>query len=127
MAATLFLPRRLRNPRNLPAQRQLPEAQPAQAELAQIRARTSAHLAAVMSARGKLRLLLALGSRHLKRLLYFRVFDSFCCSHAILTCLSRNLSRNPETLKPLRGPERHAQVLQQGPRLVIVRRRGHNR
>src|SRR5579862_9588272 len=66
-----LLPRRLRNPWNLPAQRQLPEAQAANAELAQKSARTAAELAAVVFARGKLGLSC--------------VLNSFCCSrHSIL-------------------------------------------
>jgi len=48
-------PRRLRNPRNFPAQREPAEAQAANAELAQKCARPSAQLAAVVLARGKLR------------------------------------------------------------------------
>src|SRR5215469_10231142 len=60
------LPGRLRNPWNLPAQRQLPEAQTADAELPQISSRTSAQFAAVMLARGELRL--------------SRVLNSLCCS-----------------------------------------------
>jgi hypothetical protein len=44
------LPRGLRNPRNFPAQRQLSEAQAADAELPQVSARTSAQLAAVVLA-----------------------------------------------------------------------------
>jgi hypothetical protein len=63
---TTFLPGRLRNPWNFPAQRELAEAQAANAELAQKGARTSAQLAAVMLARGKLGLSC--------------VFNSFCCS-----------------------------------------------
>jgi hypothetical protein len=67
------LPGRLRNPWNLPAQRELAEAQAADAELAQKRARTPAKLAAVVLACGEL------------GFLYFAlmqpnvVFDSFCC------------------------------------------------
>src|SRR5271155_928323 len=53
------LPRRLRHSRNLPQQRQLPEAHPAQAKLPQIRARSPAALAAIVLARRKLRLLYA--------------------------------------------------------------------
>src|SRR5215469_13368111 len=56
------LPRRLRNPWNLPTERQLPEAQAANAELAQISARTSAQLATVVLARGKLGLSCVLNS-----------------------------------------------------------------
>src|SRR5579871_4175172 len=68
------LPRRLRYPWNLPAQCQLPEAQAANPELPQKCSRTSAQLAAVMLARGKLRLSC--------------VLNSFCCSsHSILVCL----------------------------------------
>jgi hypothetical protein len=48
------LPRRLRNPWNLSAQRQAAEAQAADAELAQKRARASAQVAAVVLARRKL-------------------------------------------------------------------------
>src|SRR5581483_3644986 len=66
-----LLPRRLRNPWNLPAQRELAEAQAANAELAQKRAWTPAELAAVVLARGKLGLSC--------------VFNSFCCGrHSIL-------------------------------------------
>src|SRR5579871_429571 len=73
-AANNALPRRLGNPWNLTAQRELPEAQPADTELAQIGARASAKLAAVVLARGELRLSC--------------VLDSFCCSsHSILVRL----------------------------------------
>jgi hypothetical protein len=60
------LPRRLRNPWNFALQRELAEAQAANAELAQKCARPSAQLAAVVLARGELGLL--------------RVLNSFCCS-----------------------------------------------
>src|ERR1700733_6194657 len=83
----ISLPRRLRTPWNLPAQRQLPEAQAANAELAQERARPSAQLAAVMPARGKLRLRLFVVARLLKRLLDLRVFNPFCRCHSILKIL----------------------------------------
>src|SRR5581483_11307804 len=70
------LPRRLRNSRNLSPQRQPAETQAANAELAEIRTRTSANLAAVMLARGELGLL------HILRfnLALRTVFHSFCCS-----------------------------------------------
>jgi hypothetical protein len=68
---TAHLPRRLRNSWNFAQQRELPETQAAHAELPQKCARTSASLASVVLARGKLGLL--------------RVFNSFCCScHSIL-------------------------------------------
>src|SRR5207302_10385599 len=67
--ATQFLPARLRNPRNFPTQRQPAETQAANAKLAQVAARTSANLAAVVLARGKLGLSCVLNSfcrcRHL--------------------------------------------------------------
>src|SRR5579872_2711598 len=83
------LPRRLRNPWNFPAKRQLPETQAANAELAQKSARTSAQLAAVVLARGKLG--------------FSCVLNSFCCSRhfasssyllavsSLLTALSSNI------------------------------------
>jgi hypothetical protein len=49
------LPGRLRHSRNLPEQRQLPEAHPAQTKLPQISPRSPAALAAIVLARGKLR------------------------------------------------------------------------
>src|SRR5208337_1360401 len=52
-ASTTLLPGRLRNPWNLPAQRELAEAQAANTELAQKTARPSAKLAAVVLARGE--------------------------------------------------------------------------
>ena len=55
------LPGRLANPGNLSPQRQSAEAQPAKAELAQIGARASAQLAAVVLARRELGLLVVLG------------------------------------------------------------------
>src|ERR1700733_11331768 len=82
--ARAFLPGRFRDPRNLPAQRQPAEAQAAQSKLAQVSARTSAQLAAVVPARGKLGGLLFLVARQLKLLLDLCVFNSFCCSHAFL-------------------------------------------
>src|SRR5450755_2287605 len=78
------LPRRLRNPRNLPAQRQPAEAQPANAELAQESPRPSAQFAAVMPPRGKLRLGRLGIARLLKHFLNFRVLHSFRCRHSIL-------------------------------------------
>jgi hypothetical protein len=76
------LPRRLRNPRNLPPQGELPKAQAANAELAQEAARTPAELAAVVLARGKL------GFPGLFLMQPNSVFHSFCCSsHSILVCL----------------------------------------
>src|SRR5215469_3530459 len=60
-----LLPGRLRNPGDLTLQGQTAEAQAAYTELAQVRARPSADLAAVVLARGKLGLLC--------------VFYSFCC------------------------------------------------
>src|SRR5579872_3790983 len=61
-AANNALPRRLRNPWNLTAQRKLPEAQAADSKLAQVSARASAKLAAVVLARGKLGLSCVLNS-----------------------------------------------------------------
>jgi hypothetical protein len=77
-------------------QRELPEAQPAQAELAQISPRPPAALAAVVSARGKLWRLLLVVPRQLKLLFDLRVFYPFRCSHEILKEFVRIL----ETLKP---------------------------
>src|SRR5882724_999393 len=76
---THSLPRRLRNPRNLSAQRQAAETQAANPELAQIRARTSAQFAAVMTARGELQLRL-LASCFIKLRLDLCVLHSFCSS-----------------------------------------------
>src|SRR5580704_11585299 len=122
------LPGRLRDSRNLPAQRQLPEAQPAQSELAQIRARPSANLATVVPARGELVPLLFLVARQLKLLFDLRVLNPFRCSHAILNeCLSSNSEPLKPRMKTLLCPERHPQMLQQRARLVVVRRSGHNR
>src|SRR5450755_1900171 len=59
---TALLPGRLRDPRNVPAQRELTEAQAAQAELAHVSARPAAILAAVVLATGKLGLLCVLNS-----------------------------------------------------------------
>jgi hypothetical protein len=75
-SGALSLPGRLRNPWNLPAQRELAEAQAADAELAQKSPRASAQLAAVMLARGELGLL------YVFRLLMQpdAVFHSLCCS-----------------------------------------------
>src|ERR1700731_3833215 len=78
------LPRRLRNSGNFATQGQAPETQAAQAELAQISARTSANLAAVVLARRKLRLRSFALARLLKLLFNLGVFNSFSCSHAIL-------------------------------------------
>src|SRR5882672_9599240 len=61
-----LLPGRLRNPGNFSPQSQPAETQAANPELAQISARTSAELAAVVLARGELGL--------------SGVLDSFCCS-----------------------------------------------
>src|SRR5215467_9565354 len=69
-------PRRLRNSRYLAPQRQLPETQPADAELAHIRPRTPADPAAVVLARRELRFLYVLRLD----LAFRRVFYSFCCS-----------------------------------------------
>ena len=77
-------PGRLGNPRNLAAKSQSAEAQAADAKLAQVSPRTSAELAAVMPARGKLGLRPFAAARLLKLFLDLRVLDSFCCSHAIL-------------------------------------------
>jgi len=70
-AANDPLPRRLRNPWNFPAQRQLAEAQAANAELAQEAARPSAKLAAVMPARGKNPAILAAARLAFNRALAF--------------------------------------------------------
>src|SRR5580704_947212 len=82
--ASLPLPRRLRNPRNLPAQRELAEAQAANAELAHVSARTPAELAAVVLPRGKLRLRQLVVARRRKLLFDLCVLHSFCGSHEIL-------------------------------------------
>jgi hypothetical protein len=57
----LSLPGRLQHAWNFATQRQSAEAQAADAELAQVRARASAQLATVVLARGELRLLVRLG------------------------------------------------------------------
>ena len=90
------LPRRLRDARNLAAQRQPAEAQAAQAELAQISARTSANLAAVVSARGKFRSLLLLLRANSN---FFSIFASFTRFAVVMKSL-KNLVLEPETLKP---------------------------
>jgi hypothetical protein len=77
-------------------QRKLPEAQAAQAELAQVSPRPPAPLAAVMPARGKLGSLLLVISRRFKLLLDLRVLHSFRCGHEIL---KESLVRILETLK----------------------------
>src|ERR1017187_968047 len=90
------LPRRLRNPWNLPAQRELPEAESANAELAQERAWAAAQFAAIVPARRELGPRLLVIARFLKRFLNLCVFDSFCCRHAILRkILSLTRIRNP--------------------------------
>src|ERR1700733_214931 len=72
----VHLPRRLRNSRNLAPQCQSPEAQSADAELAEIGPRTPANLAAIVLARRKLRKFpVARFSLALRAIL-----DSFCCS-----------------------------------------------
>src|SRR6202035_422851 len=98
------------------------KTQAAQAELAQISARTSANLAAVVLARRKLRLWLFALARLLKLLFDLCVFNSFSCSHAILKkkfCLRT-------CLKPLLRAERHAQMPQQRSRLIVVAGCGHD-
>ena len=62
---TTLLPGRLRNTWDLAPQRQSPETQTANAELAEKSARTTADLAAVVLARRELR--------------FSRVLHSFCC------------------------------------------------
>jgi hypothetical protein len=57
----LFLPGRLQHAWNFATQRQSAEAQAADAELAQVRARAPAQLATIVLARGELRLLVRLG------------------------------------------------------------------
>src|ERR1700726_2157674 len=115
-----LLPRRFRNSGNLSPQRQAPETQAAQAELAQISARTSANLAAVVLARGKLWLRFFVLTRLLKLRFDLCVLNSFCCSHEIL---KETLSSNCETL--LR-PERHAEMTQQSSRLIIAAGGSHD-
>ena len=73
------LPGRLRYPRNLSPQSQSAEAQPAKAELAQIGARASAQLAAVVLARRELGLLVVLG-------------DAGCSGHCFLYLSLRSLA-----------------------------------
>src|SRR5215470_15278073 len=90
-APPYHLPRRLRNSRNLAAQRQLPETQPADAELAQVRARASADLAAVVLARRELRLLYVLRLD----LAFRRVLHSFCCSCHLASSSWLLASSNP--------------------------------
>src|SRR5689334_11088249 len=75
----LPLPRRLRNSRNLSAQRQAAETQPADPKLAQVRARASAQLTAIVPARGKLRPRL-LAAHLIKLCLDLCVLHSLCCS-----------------------------------------------
>src|SRR5580692_8033303 len=120
--ARAFLPGRFRDPGNLPAQCQPAEAQAAQSKLAQVSARPSAQLAAVVPARGKLGRLLFLVARQLKLLLDLCVFNSFCCSHAFLKMNWRCKLKSEALLRP----ERHAQMLQQRACLVVICRRGHD-
>src|SRR5579863_10149175 len=73
LGTTAWLPGRLRNPWNLAAQRQLPETQPADAELAQKCPRTSAQVAAVVFAGRELGFLgRVLMQAHV-------ILHSFCC------------------------------------------------
>ncbi len=81
LAGRASLPRRLRNSWNLPAQRELAEAQAANAELAQKSARPSAKLAAVVLARGKLRLLHVLCTLVQSH----SVFNPLCCRRHIFS------------------------------------------
>jgi len=76
--SAVCLPGRLANPRNLSPQCQAAEAQPAKAELAQIGARASAQLAAVVLARRELGLLIVLG-------------DAGCSGHCFLYLSLRSL------------------------------------
>src|SRR5690242_3434143 len=98
------LPGRLHNARNLAAQRETAETQTAHAEFAQEPARAAAQLAAVVLARGKLRLSC--------------VLDSFCSGRHLVVILLvflrafRRLSRG--------RAERHAKLPQQRARLVVV-------
>src|SRR5262249_17521125 len=71
------LPGRLRDAWNFSPQREAPEAQAADAKLAQVSPRTSADLAAVVLTRGELR--------------FSRVLDAFCCSCQIVPSRNRNL------------------------------------
>src|SRR5271166_1312385 len=75
---TTRLPGRLRYPGNFSPQRQSAETQAADAELAEVPARASTNLAAVVLARGELQFRL-LTPRVVKLLLDLRVLDSFCC------------------------------------------------
>jgi len=82
--AECLLPGRLRDAWNLAAKSQPAETQAADAELAQVRSRASAQLAAVVPARGKLGRCRFAAARLLKLFLDLRVLNSFCCGHAIL-------------------------------------------
>src|SRR5215469_3415097 len=83
------LPGRFGDAWNFAAKSQSAEAQAAYAELAQVRSWTSAQLAAVVPARGKLGRCRFAAARLLKLFLDLRVLNSFCCSHAILKKLSK--------------------------------------
>jgi len=75
------LPGRLRNPGNLATQRQAPETQATDAELAQKCARTPADLAAVVPPRREFRLRRFAVARLTERFLYLFVLNSLCSSH----------------------------------------------
>jgi len=87
------LPGRLRNPRNLATQRQAPETQATDAELAQKRARTSADLAAVVPSRGELGPLFFVVARRLKRLLDFLVLNSFRSRHETFLFIRKSMTQ----------------------------------
>jgi hypothetical protein len=114
------LPGRLGNAGNFSPQCQTAEAKPAKPELAEIGPRPSANLAAVVPTRGKLGFWLSFAARQLKLLLDLRVLDSFCCRCQLSSCnYSSILVHSENALTETLGPERHSQMLQQHPRLIV--------
>src|ERR1017187_5172637 len=110
------LPTRLHDPGNLALQGQTTEAQTADTELAQKGARTSADMAAIVLPDREFGLLVRLG-------------NTGCLRHCFLYALRLSLfaSCYPLTTGNWLLPKRHTHMLQQGPRLVVGARRGHNR
>src|ERR1700760_4266362 len=112
------LPTRFHNARNLALERQTAEAQTADAELAQVCARTAAQLAPVVLTGLELRLA--------------GVFDALCSSSHISFLPSKAcclLGPKPWTLKPCLCSlaERHAEVLQQRACAIVVLGRRNDR
>ena len=109
---TSILPARLHNARNFSLKGERAEAETADAELAQERARTTAELAAVVLAGLELRLLC--------------IFDAFCgrchifCSLSLLQTLFR-AAFGPAWLSS--GAEGHTKALQQGAGAIVILRR----